>query len=96
MAVDIRIDQHIRDLLTVARELKQRPGVDKKALNKTIARLEEAELWAGKIWSPGHITGPAPRQQINGSEQGETPEGCICPRGAVYSGCPAITHKMAD
>lgn len=84
MAMDLK--GHIHDLITVGTEMRNNPGVNKKALNKTIARLEEAELWAGQI-QPGKIDGVpdgAPKP-FTGSTQVDK---CTCPEGAVAADCP--------
>lgn len=70
------LSAHIRDLITVANELKKAIGVDKKALNKTIARLEEAELWATRI-NTGRVDGAAAGR-----------DECTCSPGVRDGGCP--------
>ncbi len=75
---------HITDLITVAEQMKQQPSVNKKALNKTIARLEEAELWATKLTS-GKVNGvPNQTAPIQGSQSANQ---CTCPDGAIAKDC---------
>lgn len=85
----------IRDLITVAKEQSKAPSVNKKWLNKTIARLEEAELFAGKVYD-GRVLGiPTP----DGSQVNPTPitgsnnSACTCTQvnGAIVAkdiNCP--------
>lgn len=82
---------HIRDLIVVAKEQRQVPNVNKQWLNKTIARLEEAEVFSTKVFD-GRVLGiPTPDgtqvnpMPIHGSVP---PVGCTCPEGAVDSLCP--------
>lgn len=79
---------HINDLITVATEMKNQPGANKKALNKTVARLEEARLWAKEAAPAGKVTGPAPQQAVHGATSG-----CTCPMypHATDPNCPV--HK---
>ena len=64
----------LQDLIVDISELKADPTVDKKALNKTIARLEEAMLWSGLLVKPS----PNEPGQLNGNARK-----CSCPEGAV-------------
>jgi hypothetical protein len=72
---------HIQDLIPMAETMKQQPGANKKALNKTIARLEEAQLWANQI-NIGRVNGvpntPAP---INGTQECS----CVLVDGSVVA-----------
>jgi hypothetical protein len=80
---------HINDLITMYTAMKDEPGVNKKAINKTIARLEEARLWAKEI-QPGKVTGVPATQSIKGSTDQTN---CTCPPGVVdHVNCPV--HKQ--
>lgn len=89
---------HISDLITVATEMKKQPSSDKKALNKTIARLEEAALWAKQI-NQGNMNGVVSPQSIDGVHQPVSANnnnqhvGCTCPEGAIDSQCPVHGTK---
>jgi hypothetical protein len=80
---------YINDIITVAGEMKNEPASDKKSLNKTISKLEDAKLWAEKV-QPGKFTGlPTRPQGINGSIE----RTCVCPDGAIDNvNCPV--HKQ--
>jgi hypothetical protein len=81
--MNVMHDQII-NLLTMAETMKTDPNVDKKALNKTIARLEEARLWAKELQS-GKVEG---QRNIDDITDGL----CNCPPGALSSNCPV--HKL--
>lgn len=71
--------QKIQETIKHFVAMKTAIGVDKKWLNKTIARLEEAEAFAAKIVLPGSLAANEP--STTGIE-------CICPAGAVDTNCP--------
>lgn len=73
------LSAHIQDLITVANEMKNAAGVDKKWINKTIARLEEAQLFATKIIVAGSLASMPEAQST-------TP--CACVTGAIAASCP--------
>lgn len=80
---------HITDLVVMYTTMKNEPGVNKKAINKTIARLEEAELWAKQI-QPGRVNGVPPS---SGAIHGAATDQCTCPPGVVDNvNCPV--HKQ--
>lgn len=82
---------HIRDLIVIAKEMRSAPGVNKQWANKTIARLEEAEVFAGKIIE-GRVNGvPTGQTPVTGSGIGQ--QACTCPPGAVDNDCPV--HGLA-
>lgn len=80
---------HIRDLIVVAKEQRRLPNVNKQWANKTVARLEEAELFATKMFV-GQVQGvPTPNSQQPAPVTGAiNPPGCTCPEGAIDSLCP--------
>lgn len=77
----------IRGIITALKQQSKSPQADKKWLNKTIARLEEAELFASKIYD-GRVLGiPTP----DGTVVNPVPTAagvCICPSGVVNQKCP--------
>lgn len=82
---------HITNLLTMGQTMKSDPNIDKKALNKTLARLEEAQLWSKELLK-GHVVGD--RNSLD--QTAPAPESsygkCTCPEGAVDTvNCPV--HK---
>lgn len=84
---------HISDLITMYTEMGKQPGVNKKAINKTVARLEEARLWAKEI-QPGKING-VPDNGSAGKIVGmnESDQLCTCPPGAIDKvNCPV--HQL--
>lgn len=72
---------HIGDLITVANEMKNAYGIDKKWLNKTIARLEEAQLFATQLLDKS-------------SNAVSTGSPCSCLPGATDKSCPVHMHKV--
>lgn len=88
------LPDHINDLITMAKSMRDNPTSNKKAINKTIGRLEEAQLWAEKI-QPGRVTGVVPAQ-VNpnstaaptGSAYPTTAGTCTCMLGAINRNCP--------
>lgn len=85
----MELTNHITDLITVANEMKKQPNANKKAINKTLARLEEAQLWSTQINS-GKVNGvPTGSQPLTGSTTG-----CTCPDGVTDSGCVVHGNKI--
>lgn len=85
---------HITDLITMYTTMREVPGANKKAINKTIAKLEEARLWAKEI-QPAKVNGvPPTSQSIHGSvDPTAIPTACTCPDGAIDTvNCPV--HKQ--
>ncbi len=82
---------HITDLIVMYTTMRSQPGVDKKAINKTIARLEEAELWSKQI-NNNRLNGvPGNSAAVQGDDT-KRAAGCSCPSlGVVDSDCPI--HK---
>lgn len=80
---------HITDLITMYTAMRNEPGVNKKAINKTVARLEEAELWSKQI-QPGRINGVPPTSQaVHGAAEAQ----CTCRPGVIDKvNCPV--HKQ--
>lgn len=82
---------HISDLITVAKEMRNDPSVDKQRLNKTISRLQDAQDSAEKIII-GKVNGVP---NVSAPMQGST-AGCSCTRigdtiAAIDVNCPV--HK---
>lgn len=78
---------HIGDIITAAKEQRKSPNVNKLWLNKTIARLEEAQVFSEKVYD-GRVLGiptadgsRVNSMPINGSRA------CTCPEGAIDSNC---------
>lgn len=73
------LSSQIGDLITAFNEMRKQPGLNKKAINKTIARLEEAQLWS---------------QQITNTELAAQAAACTCPApGALDPNCPVHGNK---
>lgn len=86
------LPNHIHDLIVVAKEQKKASGVDQKWANKTIARLEEAQLFSEKMFT-GRVLGvPVSPSPMRGTPAGTgNPNqhvACVCPTGAVDKDCP--------
>lgn len=80
------LSAHIGDLITVATEMRNAPGMDKKWLNKTISRLEDAQVFATLAI-----------EQRQGSERysfdPNSTADCNCVPGAVSATCPIHNKK---
>lgn len=83
----IRLEDVIQDSLLKAGSLKGVAGIDIKWLNKTIARLEEAQVFAAKATGAGFHQIAVP---LNDSEPKAN---CTCPNGAVDRFCPVHGEK---
>jgi hypothetical protein len=81
--MNIMHDQII-NLLTMAESMKTDPNIDKKSLNKTIARLEEARLWSKELQN-GKVEGQRSIDDL-------VDDLCNCPEGALSANCPV--HKL--
>jgi hypothetical protein len=85
---------HIGNLITMGQAMKSDPNIDKKSLNKTLARLEEAQLWSKELIK-GHVYGD--QQNLNSTEPKEFKKEvfkCICPDGAVDANCPVHNKQI--
>lgn len=87
------LPQQIQELIALAKQQRGVPGVNKQWLNKTIARLEEAEIFSSRVFS-GRVLGiPTPDgSQVNPEvlNRSKGPvRGCTCPEGAVDTTCSA-------
>jgi hypothetical protein len=85
---------HITNLLTMGQTMKSDPNIDKKALNKTLARLEEAQLWSKELLK-GRVV--ADRNSLDQTAPANTSDygKCTCPEGAVdVVNCPV--HRTAS
>lgn len=74
------LERRIEELMRDADELKKRPDVDKKALNKMNARLEDAWLWSRLLFKSAEVKGPDGQMTTAGV--------CTCPAGVQDTRCP--------
>lgn len=81
------LTDRIQDLITAFTEAKKQPGYNKKAINKTVARLEEAMLWSKEVITPGQA---GDRISLDKTAPAV---GCICKPGMTDKNCPV--HKTA-
>lgn len=79
------LTDQINDLIVAFTEMRKQPGLDKKSINKTIGRLEEAALWSKEIVTPA-LAG----DRISLDSTAPSPTGiCTCPHGTLSKACPA-------
>lgn len=79
----MNLTELIRSVIAQAEATKKAEGVNKKALNKTIARLEEAELWSKEIVLQGSLSATEPANS----------GACKCLPGVVDMTCPVHGQK---
>lgn len=77
------IEGHIRAAIALAPSLKGDPAVDKKWLNKIVARLEEVEVFAVKLYKPSSLNNPA-----NFDSLASSAPACTCLPGMKDTTCP--------
>lgn len=82
----MKLTDDIKNLMEQAEGLKKAVGVNKKALNKVIARLEEAWLWSKEVVLEGSLAASEPPVENRN-------EACICPVGTRDMACPVHGAK---
>lgn len=86
------INELISEAIARAEELRKGGGVDKKAMNKVIARLEEAWLWSQHIAKSDSLDDAANMASL--TQTAPTTNICLCPLGAIDTNCPIHGGKQ--
>lgn len=82
----------IRAAITAGQSLKADQAVDKKWLNKVVARLEEVEAFIPKLYKSNSLNNPANMDSLSATAPAV---GCTCPPGVRDSQCPIHGAKAA-
>jgi hypothetical protein len=81
--------QKIQETINELTALRGQVGVSPKWLNRTLSHLDNAFAAAGLVVVPGSLNDTPEAQQSSTADSGI----CICPEGAVDSGCPVHGQK---